>query len=143
MLCDGSTILRIQRTIRDQLIARGIALKVVSATSRIPYTTLCSYFPGNERSPEEKQPVQLPAGAIYKLCGAIPDDLLNLLLPDGFAIVRIPAGVDYDELSEGCRAFLDAKDKAHHPESEAGRDIGPNETADLGCKIVQLRGRVA
>lgn len=138
-MCDASTILSIQRTIRDQLIVRGIALKVVSAQSGIPYSTLCSYFPGNERTPEEKQPAQLPAGAVYKLCGAIPDDLLNLLMPDGYAIVRIPSGIDYDQISEGCRAFIDAKDRAHHPDSEAGRDIGPTENAELSSKVVRLR----
>lgn len=137
---DSSTIMRdAQRAIREQLDERGIALKVVSATSKIPYSTLCSYFPGNERGSIPKQPAELPAGAIYSLHGAIPDDLLNLLSPDGWAIVRVPAGLDYDEISSGCREFIDAKERAHHPESEAGRDLGPNEQDDLGDKVVRLR----
>jgi hypothetical protein len=125
---DDVTIMRsIQRTIREQLDERGISLKVVAADSRIPYATLCSYFPGNERGTVEKQPAQLPASAIYGLCGALPDDLLNLLLPEGFAIVRVPSGLDYDEISAGCREFIDAKERAHHPDSEDGREIGPGE----------------
>lgn len=137
---DSSTIMRErQRTIRRQLDERGKSLKQVSFDSGIPYSTLCSYFPGQERGVVEKQPAEMPSGAIYSLCGAIPDDLLNLLLPDGFAIVRVPAGVDYDDVSAGCRDFLNAKELAHHPESEAGRDIGPTESAELSGKVVRLR----
>jgi hypothetical protein len=77
------------------------------------------------------------------LCGAIPDDLLNLMAPEGWAVVRVPTGIDYDDISEACRDFISSKDKAHHPESEAGRDIGPNEHAELAGKVVQLRGRAA
>lgn len=140
IMADGTTIMRgIQRVIREQLDQRGISLKLVSADSRIPYATLCSYFPGNERGIVERVPAQLPAGAIYSLCGAIPDDLLNLLLPEGYAIVRVPSGIDYDEISAGCRDFIDAKERAHHPESEAGRDIGPNEDTELSSKVVRLR----
>jgi hypothetical protein len=137
---DSSTIMRDrQRTIRRQLDTRGITLKAVSFDSGIPYSTLCSYFPGNEHGPTEKQPAEMPAGAIYSLCGAIPDDLLNLLLPDGWAVVRVPSNVDYDEVSSVCRDFISEKDRAHHPESEAGRDIGPTEQATLGAKVVRLR----
>lgn len=134
-MSDNSTIIRdCQLTIRRELDRRGIALKVVAFNSRIPYPTLLSYFPGGERPPAE-----LPAGALYNLCGAIPDDLLNLLLPDGWAIVRVPAGVDYDDISSACREFVDAKDKFHHPQSEAGRDLGPTEQAELASKVVRLR----
>jgi hypothetical protein len=143
IVCDSVTIMRdVQRAIRMQLDERNIALKVVAANSNIPYPTLLSYFPGNERGSTEKQPAQMPAGAIYSLCGAIPDDLLNLLLPDGFAIVRVPAGVDYDEISSTCRDFLDLKERAHHPESEEGREIGPREADTLGENVVRL-GAVA
>lgn len=134
-MSDNSTIMRDrQEVIRRELDRRGIALKAVSFDSRIPYSSLLSYFPGGT-----SQPAELPIGALYSLCGAIPEDLLNLLLPDGFAIVRVPAGIDYDEISSACRDFIAAKDQAHHPESEAGRDIGPNEQAELGCKVVRLR----
>jgi hypothetical protein len=64
------------------------------------------------------------------------------LLPDGFAIVRVPAGVDYDEISSTCRDFLDLKERAHHPESEEGREIGPREADTLGENVVRL-GAVA
>jgi hypothetical protein len=136
--CVSEIVRERQLAIRRELDRRGIALKVVAFDSGIPYDTLLSYFPGGER-----QAAEMPAGALRRLCGAIPADLLNLLLPDGWALVRIPSGVDYDEISEVCRDFVTAKDRAHHPESEAGRDIGPTEASDLGVKVVQLRGRVA
>lgn len=137
---DATNIMRDrQRTIRRQLDDRGLSLKAVSFDSGIPYSTLCSYFPGQERGAFEKQPAEMPSGAVYSLCGAIPDDLLNLLLPEGFAIVRVPAGIDYDEVSSVCREFIDAKERAHHPESELGRDIGPTEHQTLSAKVVRLR----
>lgn len=132
---DVSMIIRErQLAIRRELDRRNIPLKVVAFDSGIKYDTLLSYFPGGER-----QPAEMPVSAAFSLCGNIPDDLLNLLAPDGFAIVRVPAGIDYDEVSAGCREFLAEKDKAHHPESEAGRDIGPTEHAKLSSKVVQLR----
>ena len=141
---NGTEIMRrVQRTIREELDRRGISLKAISFDSGIPYSSLCSYFPGQERGSVERQPAELPGGAIYQLHGAIPDDLLNLLSPDGWATVRVPSGIDYDDISSACRDFIDTKDKAHHPESEAGRDIGPSEEAELGCKVIELRGRVA
>jgi hypothetical protein len=122
-----------QLAIRRELDRRGIALKVVSFDSGIPYSTLLSYFPA------DKQPAEMPVGVLYALSGAIPDDLLNLLTKDGWALVRVPSGIDYDEISSCCREFIDSKDRAHHPESEAGRDIGPNEEAELSAKVVRLR----
>jgi len=139
-MADVSTIMRErQRAIRRELDRRGIALKAISFDSGIPYSTLLSYFPGQENSEVEKQPAVMPVGALYCLCGAVPSDLLNLLMPDGWAVVRVPSGVDYDEVSHLCRDLIDAKDRAHHPESEAGRDIGPNEAAELDRKVARLR----
>lgn len=132
---DDSTIMReLQCAIRRELDRRNIPLKVVSFDSGIPYSTLLSYFPGGERIPAE-----LPASAVRGLFGAIPDDLLNLLVPDGWALIRVPAGIDFDEISSRCRDFIDSKDRAHHPDSEAGRDIGPGEAGMLTGKVVSLR----
>lgn len=132
----------IQRVVREKLDEHGIALKVVSAKSRIPYSTLCGYFPGRERGSTPRQPVELPLSAFRQLHGAIPECLLNLLIPEGWADVRVPVGVDFDEVDELCRDFSARKAAAHHPESEAGRDLGPSETNDLASNVVLL-GRVA
>jgi hypothetical protein len=127
-----------QRVIRRELDRRKVSLKGIAFDSGINYDTLISYFPGGERHPAE-----MPVSAAFSLCGVLPDDLLNLLCPDGFAVVRKPEGVDYDDIAECARDLCAAKDKAHHPASEAGREIGPTESAQLECKVVQLRGRVA
>jgi hypothetical protein len=127
-----------QRAIRRELDRRHIALKVVAYDSGIEYDTLISYFPGGERHPAE-----LPSSAVFSLCGVLPDDLLNLLCPKGYAVVPVPDDVDYDVINQHCMDFLSEKSAAHHPESEEGVNIGPNERATLGAKVVQLRGRIA
>lgn len=132
---DETTIIRErQLAIRRELDRRGIPLKVIAFDSGIKYDTLLSYFPGGERIPAE-----MPCSAAFALCGVLPDDLLNLLAPDGFAIVRVPAGIDYDQISHHCRDYIQTKDEAHHPESEAGRDLGPTEQAKLLSIVPRLR----
>lgn len=126
-----------QLGIRREIDRRGIALKIVAADSRIPYETLLTYFP-QEGS---REPAQIPGGAIYSLCEgeALPADLLSLLLPNGWQVVRVPEGIDHDKVAELGADYLTAKNASHHPESEAGRDIGPHEAAALTRKLVQLK----
>ena len=136
---DDSEIMRDrQRAIRREIDRRKLHLKVIAFDSGIPYDTLVSYFPGGERHPAE-----LPSSAVFKLCGALPDDLINLLCPSGFAVVRIPNDVDYDAINQHCMDFLSEKCAAHHPESEAGREIGPTEQARLSAKVVSIRSGAA
>jgi hypothetical protein len=139
IVSDVRTIIRErQLAIRREIDRRGIHLKAVAYDSGLDYDTLRTYFPGGDRVPAE-----LPASAIYCLRKAVPADLLNLLEPEGWAVVRVPDGIDYDHVSELCRGFISTKDRFHHPESEAGRDLGPTEREELGCKVIELRGRVA
>lgn len=135
MRCASVIIRDRQLAIRRELDRRGIALKVLAFDSKIPYDTLRSYFPGGTA----REPAEMPVSAAFALCGVLPDDLINLLCPEGYAVVQVPAGIDYDEFSAGCRDFIAAKDQAHHPESEAGRDIGPCEQSQLSAKVVRLR----
>jgi hypothetical protein len=137
---DGYAIVRQrQLAIRRELDRRGVALKAVSFDSGLSYQTLLSYFPAEG----SREPAAIPMAAVFNLCGAIPGDLLNLLLPEGWAIVQVPSGIDFDEISGACRDFIDAKDRSHHPDSEAGRDIGPNEQQELSNKVVSIRARAA
>jgi hypothetical protein len=124
-----------QTIIREQMDDRGLALKVVAFKSGIPYPTLLSYFP----QPGAAKPVMLPASAVYALAGALPLDLLSLLVPGGFLIVRVPEAVDHDQVEEACRDFLREKGASHHPESECGREIGPGEDKALSGKVAHLR----
>lgn len=136
---DENTIVRDrQRAIRREMDRRGISIKAVQYDGGWGNpSTVLSYFPADAG----KEPAIMSVAALYRLLStnALPADLLNLLLPDGFAIVHVPSGVDYDEISSLCRDFISAKDKAHHPDSEAGRDIGPSEQQDLDDKVVRLR----
>ena len=127
-----------QLAIRRELDRRGLHLKVIAYDSGIKYDTLISYFPGGDRPVAE-----LPSSAAFALCGVIPDDLINLLCPKGYAVVPVPDDTDFDTINQHCMDFLSAKAAAHHPESEAGVAIGPTEQAKLKGNVVQLRGRAA
>ena len=128
-----------QLVMRRELDRRGIALKSISFDSGIPYSTLLSYFPGER----DATPALMPVSAQFMLCGAIPQDVLSLLLPDGHLIVRAPEQMDHDEVSEACQQFIRAKEQAHHPESPAGRDIADCEDETLRGKFAVIRGGVA
>lgn len=137
-MSDGVTIVRErQLAIRREMDRRGISLKAVALDSGVPYDTIKSYFPGER----DKVPATIPGSAIYSLCEgkALPLDLLSLLLPEGFQIIRADEGIDHDALCDLASEYVAEKNRAHHPESEAGRDIGPCENAALTAKIVQLR----
>jgi len=125
-----------QLAMRREIDRRGIALKAVSYDSGIPMPTLLSYFPGGEREPSV-----MPATALFKLLtgDALPHDILSLILPAGEQIVRAPEEIDHDEIEQAARDYLAAKGKAHHPESEAGRELGPNEKRDLTMRAVTLK----
>ncbi len=126
-----------QSVIRREMDRRGISLKAVAFDSGIPYATIISYFPGER----DREPATITGGAIFALCEgeALPADLLSVLLPDGFQIVRVPEAIDHDRIAEMAADYLATKNAAHHPESEAGRDLGPTEQASLTGKLVQLK----
>jgi hypothetical protein len=128
-----------QSAMRREMDRRGIAMKVVSQDSGIEYATLLTYFPADHL----KQPVQIPGSAIYALTGHIPPDILSLLLPTGHLIVRAPEAINHDEIAEAMHDFLQAKERAHHPESEDGREIGPGEDNVLRGKFAAVTGKAA
>jgi len=137
-MSDANEIVRQrQSAIRRELDRRGIALKAVSFDASIPYPTLLTYFPQEGG----REPVMMPMSAVYACAEskAIPDDLLSLLLPTGCMIVRVLEGIDHDEVENHCRDFLGTKGGFHHPLSENGRDLGPNEIAILNTKASRLR----
>lgn len=127
-----------QRLIRRQIDARRIAIKAVQLDGgwSSPSTVL-SYFPADA----DREPAIMSAASLFRLLetGALPADLLSLMLPDGFQIVKVPEGVDLDDQESEYRGWLAMKGKAHHPLSENGRDIGPNEDAALRAALPSLR----
>lgn len=114
----------------------GLTLKMIQTDSGLGYDSLRNYASGD---------TIMPLTALDALVGVIPDELLSLLLSDDRAIVRVPEGIDLDGLADGFAEFLHTKNAFHHPESEAGRDLGPGEQAALTAKIVHLplKGKVA
>ncbi len=131
---DDSTIMRdALLAIRAELDQRRIPHKVSASKAGVGVSTWLSWFPA-AGTPQVPSLTFLPA-----LAKALPGDLLSLLLPDGYHIVTGPHGIDYDEFSAGCRAFIDCKERAHHPESECGRDLGPGELSELDGNVVRLR----
>jgi len=137
-MSDANMIVRErQLVIRREMDRRGISLKAVSLDSGIPYPTIVSYFPGEK----DRQPATINGAALFCLAqsNALPLDLLSLLLPEGFQIVRAPEGLNHDEYEDICRDYLATKGKAHHPESPGGREIAPCEEAVLTAKVVTLK----
>lgn len=130
--CTKSTQERIFRIAQRD----GLTLKAISLDSGIPYSTLRGYAGHNGETAE------MPVSALYKLVGVVPDELLSLLLPEGYAITRVPEGINHDDIERACRDFLSAKGDVHHPESPAGREIADCERETLNVKVVQLRGKV-
>lgn len=130
-----------QRAIRREIDRRNIALKVVSLDSGIPYDTLLTYFPLQG----SREPAQIPGGAVFALCAgeALPADILSLLVPAGWQIVRAPESIDHDALCELVGEYIAKKHAAHHPESEMGREIGPVEQAALDQTVVQIKAMAA
>lgn len=126
-----------QCAMRREMDRRGIALKAVSFDSGIPYSTLLSYFPQEGG----REPSLMSVEAQYALAekDALPADILSLLLPSGKLIVSVPEGVDHDQVDQLCRDVTATKAAFHHPESEAGREIGPTEDKALRSKVARLR----
>lgn len=107
----------------------GLTLKAISLDSGIDYDSICNYAKGE---------TQMGLAALDALIGVIPDVLLSLLLSGDRVIVRTPEGIDHDQIAEACQDFLVAKHAAHHPESEAGREIGPGEDNVLRVKFARV-----
>lgn len=136
---DESTIVAVirarQAAIRRELDRRQIAMKAVAQDSGIPYGTLLTYFPADG----DKQPAQIPGSAIFALTPVLPSDLMSLLLPDGFQVVKAPEDINHDEIADIMADYLATKQHAHHPASPAGREISGCEDNVLDGKFTQVR----
>jgi hypothetical protein len=124
-----------QKAMRRELDRRHILMKIVAQDSGLSYSTLLAYFPENP----EKVPTQIPGSAIFALAGAIPDDILSMLLPTGRLIVAVPEEIDHDAFAALARDYIGAKDDAHHVDSPAGRELSDCEDDRLNEKAAQLR----
>lgn len=132
-----SVILERQAAIRRELDRRQIPMKVVAQDSGIQYATLLTYFPADNK----KRPHQIPGSAIYALAmgGAIPDELLSLLLPAGRIIVSVPEEIDHDTFAALVNDYQATKEEAHRVDSPAGRDLADCELEKLDSKVARIR----
>lgn len=138
-MSDGDKITSVVRerqlAVRRELDRRHIPLKVVSLDSGIPYQTIISYFPGEK----DKQPAVMPLSAFYRLIGVLPRDLIDLLLPTGNIVIKVPEDVDFDDLAAKASDFVSSYIQTRHPDSEGGADLGTSETTNLSTKAAGLR----
>lgn len=75
----------------------------------------------------------------YAQAGIDPE-LLSLLLPDGFQIIKTPQGMDHNEIAPIIHDYMQTKSAAHHPDSPAGAEISDCEQRDLDNKVASIRG---
>lgn len=141
ILRDADKIVRErQKFIRREIDRRGIAIKAIQMDGGWDHSsTVLSYFPADEA----KEPTMMSVAALFRLFDALPLDLLSTLLPDGHAIVRVPVGIDHDEIAPAFREYLRKKDDAHRPDSPAGREISECEDAELRASLALVRGGVS
>lgn len=108
----------------------NLTRKAIEIDAEIPRSTLASYADGR---------ALMTIATLRSLCGVIPNELLSLLLPEGYAVVSTPEAVDHDAVASWCIQFLAKWNAAKHPESEAGTETGPRENDELLAAIVQLQ----
>lgn len=130
-----------QQHVRRQMDERRITVKQVQCDGGWDSaSTVLSYFPADR----DKVPASMSVPALFRLLEteALPADLLSHLLPESHAIIRVPSGVDLDDLEQVFRDFLATKGRAHHPESPGGREITDSERAELEGKVAILGARL-
>ncbi len=135
---DSTAIVRDRQTaIRREMDRRGISMKAVSLDAEMSPSTVASYF----SLEKDKEPASMSVAALYRFLetGAIPLDLLSLLLPAGHVIVHVPEDIDIDDFCEVASDLVNDRIKASHPSSECGPAVGPNERAQMMGKIATLR----
>jgi hypothetical protein len=109
----------------------GLTCKAIAIDACVDEKSLRNYAKGE---------TEMPLSVLYRLCGVIPNELLSLLLPGEFVITQQLEDIDHNEFAAKAIDYLATKAAAHRPQSECGEKLGPNETADLDGRVVQMRG---
>lgn len=73
----------------------------------------------------------MPFAAIDGLLGCFPAPALDLLLPDGHALVRLPETSDHAAVANWAMGIVGLYTAARDPASEAGTAIGAGEAEAL------------
>lgn len=111
---------------------RGITRKMLQIDGGFSEATVRSWADGTH---------EMPLHAFVRMAesGALPLDLLSILLDDGLELVRAGAGVDLHALAASAADFVGDFAASAHPASEAGCAIGPNEEQRLNMGARELR----
>jgi hypothetical protein len=110
----------------------GLTVKMIAADSGIDDDSLRNYAAGK---------TTMPITAVDALIDVLPDELLSLLFSGDRVMVKAPEQLDHDDVAQALCDYLQTKERAHHPESEAGREIGPGEDNVLRGKFARVRAR--
>lgn len=140
IVCGNSQkTLNAQTEIGRRLRGCDKSIKTIASELGWERSTLDAYFPPNP----DTRPTKLPLSALWDILesGALPDDLAALLAPDGFAMARIPEGMNHDEFADACAAYLDRKAQAHRADSPDGPSLSECEIADLDKLRAQIAAR--
>ena len=125
MAGDGSILISQQEFLRRACDTGhgGVPAKVLASRAGLSESTLRSYG-------RSDAPAMMSLAALWKLCGAAEPELLNLLLPDGFAIVRLP---EHGELPRALNALAagSARFAAEAIEALSDGRLSPDEAAAL------------
>jgi hypothetical protein len=108
----------------------GLTLKMIAADADLNLQSVRNYAAGD---------TEMPLSALDALIGILPEELLTLLMPAGHAIVRIPDGIDLDELDAACRAVVAEKAKAHRENSPGGPAVVECERVAILTAAAPLR----
>jgi hypothetical protein len=111
---------------------KGFSQELIHSETGLPTTSLSDWANG-------KAKMSLVGMLAIAEIPDFPLELLSLIMPANITLVRVPEGVDHDDLAECFHDYLQAKERAHHPESEAGREIGPGEHNVLCLKAARVK----
>lgn len=116
----------------DARLDLQMTIKDIADHARLPKTTVDAWAQG-------RNAISLwGVKKLLRVKGMAPF-LSRLFEPEDHALVRIPAEIDHAAIAGGMSDYLAAKHDAHHPESEAGPAIGPNEDNVLRGKFARVK----
>jgi hypothetical protein len=130
---DDKILNRVKRTQKTvfRKAQDDLPLKAISIDSKLGYTTVLSHARGEAG-------MSLACFNHY-IQGGLPTELLSMLLPEGFQVIKAAEAIDHDELARMAHDYLAEKTAAHCPNSPAGRDISDCEAVKLGEKAHALK----
>ena len=116
---------------RVALQLTGLTFKQLAHRCGHPERTLRSWAAGQ---------AAMPFAAIDGLLRGFPPAAIDLLLPDGFALVVVPDCADHAEFAAAVMDFAVQYTAARDPRSEAGVAIGAGEDEQLVRRRLRVAG---